>query len=144
MKTVVILLAVIGGGLAVTGAAVSSGDRQTLVPAPEAVAEGFARQISEARYALARRHLSRGLRQSENAERLRASFEPVLLRLGEPNGVSAEGEWMADDRAAARALIEAERGTAVLRLRMKREAGLWKIDELPGEIRAGIRESPAR
>jgi hypothetical protein len=141
VKSVFLLLAVMGAGLAVTAMSVAGGDRETLVPPPDAVAESFARELSERRYDLAVRYLSSDLRRSVAGTQLRQWFEPFRTRVGEPNLVSGEQEWMTDTRASARGTIDAERGTALLELRMKRESGLWTIAELPGDVPIGERES---
>ena len=140
MRDIIILLAVIAAGLCVTAAAVAGGDRHTLVPPPDAVAEGFARAVSERRYELATRYLSKRLQERVGGDRLRSWFEPLRQRLGETNLIEGELEWMDDARASARALVDSEYGTALLQLRMVRESGLWAIDELPADVPVGLRQ----
>jgi hypothetical protein len=140
MRSVIILLAVIAAGLCVTAAAVAGGDRQTLVPPPDAVAEGFARAVTERRYEVATRYLSQRLQEGVGGDRLRSWFEPVRRRLGETNLIEGELESMDDARASARALVDSEYGTALLQLRMVRESGLWTIDELPADVPVGVRQ----
>jgi hypothetical protein len=140
VKSILLIVAAIAAGLTLTGISTGSGDRQTLVPPPEAVAESFARELSERRYELAARYLSDGLRRSMGHEGLRAWFDPVRQRLGETNQVSADREWMDEESAAARAAIDSEHGTAVLHVRMTRERSLWKIAELPRDVPAGEHE----
>lgn len=144
MKTILLLLAVVGAGLTLCGLAIVSGDRRTMVPPPDAVAESFARELTERRYELATRYLSSGLRGASGSGSLRAWFEPTRQRLGEPGQVAAEPGWMHGDRAVARAVIEAERGTATLELPMVRQAGLWVVDSLPSEIPVAVQETVGR
>ena len=138
MKTIGMLLAVIAAGLCITAVSIAGGDRQTLVPPPDAAAESFARALMQGRYDPAARHLSKGLETSAGRDHLRAWFDPIRQRLGQSHTVEAAVEWMLGNEAAARALVDARYGTVVLHLRMIREHGLWVIDELPADVPVGI------
>jgi hypothetical protein len=128
VRDLLIVLAVVAGGLACAAAAVFGlGDRQTFVPPPEAVVEGFARQVIQRRYDLAATYLGRALRTHTDGEGLRARFEPLRQRIGTPNQVSAEREWMQESEASARALVEGDSGRTVLQFRLRREQGLWRL-----------------
>lgn len=108
-----------------------AGDRQTLVPPPDAVAESFARALVEERYELAVKYLSRALRTEAGPETLRERYAIVRSTLGPPNGVHAQLDAIGTGEAAARATIESGGGSAVLSLRFVREHGLWSVRELP-------------
>ena len=132
MKGLLIVLAVVAAGLALAaGAVFGLGDRQTLVPPPEAVVESFAREVVQRRYDLAVNYLGGDLRATTSPDRLRATFDPMRQRIGTPNQVSSEPDWMQESEASARARIDGELGNAVLPFRLAREQGLWRITKLP-------------
>ena len=133
MKTILAILAIVAVGLGAVGAAIALGDRQLFVQPPDAVAENFAREIAERRYDLALSALAKPLKAGLGADGLRDKVRR-LEAIGETNSVEAAILWMTGERASARAIVEAEYGTAVLDLRLTREHGLWVIDELPAEI----------
>ena len=111
--------------------AIHFGDRQTFVAPPDAVLEGFAREVGERRYDMATRYLSTALSRTVDAETLRARFEPRRRELGDLNNVDAEIEWMDRTRASARATIDAQRGSMVLTAPLVWDHGVWAIDALP-------------
>jgi hypothetical protein len=132
VRQIVAVLVVIATGLAIAaGSAFGLHDTETLVPPPEAVTEGFTRELVERRYGLALNYLARDLRATTDAASLRARMEPMRQRLGTPNQVSAVTYWVRESDAAARALVDADAGTAVLEFALIRENGLWRIARLP-------------
>jgi hypothetical protein len=139
VRTAATILAIIAAGLGIIAAGIAGGDRGTLVPPPDAVAEAFVRELAAGRYDLATNHLSDALRTSTSSKELLLWFDPVRRRLGAANGVDAAIDWMQQRAAAAQASIDAEHGTAVLPLRLAWEHGLWAIDELPADVPVGIR-----
>jgi hypothetical protein len=139
VRTAATILAIMAAGLGIIAAGIAGGDRGTLVPPPDAVAEAFARELAAGRYDLARSHLSDALKASTSSTALRLWFEPVRRRLGAANRVDAEIDWMQERTAAAQASLDAEHGTAVLPLRLVWEHGLWGIDDLPSDVPIGIR-----
>ena len=134
MKAALAILGIIACGLVVPALAIHFGDRQTFVAPPDAVVEGFARQIAERRYEMARRHLSVSLARTVTAGILRARFEPQRHALGDVNSVDAEIDWMDRDRASARAVIEGQRGSVTLRAPLVWDGRVWAIDALPPEV----------
>ena len=141
MKTLCWLLGCAAIALAVCGAAIRGGDRQTLVPPPEAVAEAFARAVAERRYELAIHFLSADLARTVNGDALRRRFEPIRRQIGDEGSTEAMTEWLQDDAAAARATIMAQHGSVSLQLPMVRESGLWRIDRLPEDPAVALRPS---
>lgn len=140
MKPLILVAAIAAAALGGIGAAVfGAGDRSVLVPPPEAVAEGFTRELVEHRYDLALRYLSRDLRRRTSAATLGDRFDPVWQRLGKHNQVDAELQWMQGSTSAARAFVAAQAGHGVLQFRLVREHGLWRIAELPAEVATGVR-----
>jgi hypothetical protein len=143
MRDVLIVLAVVAGALVLAaGAVFGLHDRQTFVPPPEAVVEGFAREVVQRRYDLAVNHLGRDLRATTGADELRATFDPMRSRIGTPNQVSGEPDWMQESTASARARIDGEFGNAVLPFRLAREQGLWRITQLPEDVAVVILTRP--
>jgi hypothetical protein len=135
MRDLLTILAVVAGGLALAAAAILVfHDRQTFVPPPEAVVENFARQVAEGRYELAVKYLGRELRATTSAADLRATFDPMRQRIGTPNQVSGEADWVQETGASARARVDGESGNAVLPFRLAPEQGLWRITELPRDL----------
>jgi hypothetical protein len=135
MKAALAVLGIIACGLMVPALAIRFGDRQTFVSPPDAVIEGFARQIGERRYDMATRYLSASLARTVTAETLRSWFEPQRHALGEVNSVDAEIDWMDRDRASGRAVIEAQRGSVTLRAPLVWDGRGWAIEALPAEVR---------
>src|SRR5688572_30394368 len=133
MKAALAILGISVCGLVVPAVAIHFGDRQTFVAPPDAVLEGFARQIGERRYDMARRHLSGSLARTVTAEILRARFEPQRHALGDANSIDAEIDWMDRDRASAHAVIEAQRGSVTLRAPLVWDGRVWAIEALPAE-----------
>jgi len=132
MKDLLILTSIVAAALvAVGGVVFGLQDRQAFIPPPEAVVESFTRELVTGRYELAVNYLSRDMRANMQAGELRARFEPTRQRIGTASQVSGEREWMKDTEASARALVEAEFGSAVLRFGLGIEQGLWRITQMP-------------
>jgi hypothetical protein len=131
VKAGLAIVAIIAAGLGVPAVAIHFGDRQTFVAPPDAVLEGFAREVGERRYDMATRYLSTALSRTVDAETLRARFEPQGRELGDLNSVDTEIEWMNRTRASARATIEAQRGSMELTVPLVWDHGVWAIDALP-------------
>jgi hypothetical protein len=132
MRDVLIVVAVVATGLAlVAGAVFGLHDRQTFAPPPEAVVENFVRQLVQRRYDLAVTYVARTARANMAAGKLRAQFDPMRQRIGTPNQVTGERDWMQDSDAAARALVDGDSGSVVLQFRLTREQGLWRIAAMP-------------
>jgi hypothetical protein len=131
VKALLVIVAIIAAGLGVPAVAIHFGDRQTLVAPPDAVLESFAREVGERRYDMATRYLSTALSRTVDAETLRAKFEPRRREQGDVDNVEAEVEWMDRTRAAARATIQAQRGSMELTVPLVWDHGVWAIDALP-------------
>lgn len=110
-------------------------DASTFVPAPEAVTEGFARQIATRRYELAINYLSSATTKTETPHSLKTRFEPLLDGAGKINHVDAAPHGTQQDRAAARAIIEGGNGKVSFEVALVRDKGLWKIDRLSDLVR---------
>ena len=110
-------------------------DASTFVPAPEAVTEGFARQIATRRYELAINYLSSTTAKKETPHSLKTRFAPLFDATGKINHVDAEPQEAQQDRAAARAIIEGDNGKVSFEVALVREKGLWKIDRLSDLVR---------
>jgi len=131
VKAALAIVAIVAAGLGVPAVAIHFGDRQTFVAPPDAVLEGFAREVGERRYDMATRYLSTALSRTVDAETLRARFEPRRRELGDLNGVDAEIAWIDRTRASARVTIDAQRGSMELIAPLVWDHGVWAIDALP-------------
>ena len=110
-------------------------DRSTLVAAPEAVTENFARQIAARRFDLAMNQLASETRRSERPQTLAARFNGVLTGIGTVNHVEADTNWMQKSQAAVRARIKGDRATASFEVALVRENGLWRIEQISDLVR---------
>jgi hypothetical protein len=106
-------------------------DSTVFVPPPEAVAEGFARQMVAGRYERALPYLSEGLASEVGADGLREMAHRLKSRTGKVLNVQGEPGWMTAEQAEAAATLETESGGQVrLIFPMSREQGVWSISSL--------------
>ena len=117
--------------LLVAGAVFSLNDSTVLVPPPEAVAEGFARQLVAGRYERALPYLSRELASEVGPDGLRALANQLKSLTGTVLNVQGEPGWMVGERAEAAATLETESaGQVRLIFPLSREQGVWSISSL--------------
>jgi hypothetical protein len=131
MKAIVQLVAALTLAMIVVAAWVfAAGDRRTLVPPPDAVAEGFLRQLTARRYDRVESHVSRTRRSAPawSAATLRRRFEPLWRYTGRVNQVDAELVSIEGDRARAVAGAQGDLAEARVLVELAREHGLWKVD----------------
>ena len=109
----------------------AGGDRETVVPAPEVVAEGLLRQLATNRVEQTRQYLSRRARQVYSREALADWYQRVEKESGA--AIHITGKDTAFDREQARAtvVIEGTRRILPVRLVLVRERGLWRVERLP-------------
>ena len=120
------------GALAFIGLVVFvGGDRQTLVPPPEASAEGFVRQVDLERYPQTRQYLASGSAAALSARHLAAWRDRLEARSGHITQIDPSGVVMDDTRAVAHVHVRGTRADADVSVPMRRERGLWKVDALP-------------
>jgi hypothetical protein len=120
------------GALAIIGFAVFvGGDRYTLVPSPEASAEGFVRQVVLERYPQTRQYVASGSAGELSASHLAAWRGRLEARSGHTMQIDASGVAMDDARAVAHVRVRGTRADADVTVPMRRERGLWKVDALP-------------
>lgn len=123
---------IVMGALALIGLAVFvGGDRQTLVPSPEASAEGFVRQVVLERYRQTRQYVAAGSAGELSATHLAAWRDRLEARSGPITQVDPSGVVMDGIRALAHVRVRGTRAAAALSVPMRRERGLWKVDALP-------------
>jgi hypothetical protein len=109
-----------------TGVAVSQfDDREIFVPPPDAVAEGFAREIVTKRWARARPYLTRDASDKELAALHKAWEE----RVGEPTTIEAETISRDRDRALVNVRLQSAKGSEAVAFGLVFEEE-WKV-ELP-------------
>lgn len=122
-------VATMAAALALVAAVVFGADDMALfVPPPEAVAEDFGRELASARYELAVRHLASGARHDRSAQEIEKRFEPVRRAIGALNRAEADGSPSGGETAFATCELQGEAGTAAVRLALRREQGLWKVE----------------
>ena len=121
--------------LAVVGTVVfRAGDRQTLVPPPEAVGEQLLRQLHVHRESRTDQQLSDEVQSQWPPHRLRAWWQQLEQQIGEVDQITGEGNAIDHDRAEARVAVQGRSRSATVVLRMKRERGLWVVAELPPSL----------
>lgn len=132
MKAVAAVLGVAAVSLALVAWAVFVlGDRTVLVPPPEAVAEGFMRQLQTRRFEQARSYLARPAVRS--AEGLRARLEALERAVGRIQDVRGRrGTVGSLDASAVADLTTADRARAEVAFSLRREHGEWRIADLDG------------
>ncbi len=105
----------------------AAGDRQTLVPPPDAVGEGVLRQLTTRRYDRVDSYLSHA-RPDWSAAALRRQFEPLWRYTGTVNQVDGELVSIQGDRARVIATAHGDVADARVLFELIREHGLWKVD----------------
>jgi hypothetical protein len=124
--------------LLIAGVVFGLGDRATLVPPPEAVAEGLVRQLATHRYRQTTQYVAQAFRPANSDDAgttldprwLRAWFEPIERRIGQVRKVEGQQVSIGDDTAQALVQLEGERGHASAVLSLTRERGLWLVQQL--------------
>jgi hypothetical protein len=106
------------------------GDRQTFVPPPNSVVEGFVRAVAMGREDRAAPYLAEELRKKVTEEDLQRYGEKIAGGPGTVREVRGETDWMAGDRASATVLCRSRTGEWRLRFGLHLDAGLWRITEL--------------
>ena len=128
MKAIVQLLATMMLAMMVIAVWVfAAGDRQMLVPPPDAVGEGFLRQLTARRYDRVDSYLSHA-RQEWSAAALRRQFDSLWRYTGPVNQVDAELVSIDGDRARAVATAHGDLADARVLVELIRERGVWKVD----------------
>ena len=97
-------------------------DRETFVPPPDAVAEGFVRELLAKRWARARPYLTEPL----GDEELRAMQEALEARVGEPTEIEAKTISHDDRNALANVRLSSKQGSEAIAYELRFEAE-WKI-----------------
>ncbi len=110
--------------LGMSALAIERGDRETFVSPPDAVAEGFTREVVTKRWDRARTYLA-GPDSMSNAEiaALQKSWEQ---RAGDPSEVQAETSSLTDEKALVNVTLKSAKGSAVLVFALTFD-GEWKI-----------------
>jgi hypothetical protein len=128
VKAIVRLLLTISLAMGIIALCVfAADDRQTFVPPPEAIGEGFLRQMTARRYDRVEQYFSRA-RHEWTAGALRRQFDPLWRRTGTINQVDAELVSIEEDRASVVATARGDDGDASVRFSLTREQGLWRVD----------------
>lgn len=99
-------------------------DRELFVPPPEAVAEGFIREVITGRYSRAREYLQE--RESMSEDQLRALEQEIESRTGDPTEVEAETVTRDDQRALVTVRVSSAQGSHAMAYGLEFEEE-WKI-----------------
>ena len=133
MKAPLAVAAIMAAAMAVAALAVFGlGDAATLVPPPEAVAEGFMRSMATHRYAQAMPYLTPPLR-TIGLEGLRRRQEEIERACGRVRDVRGVERRRSGESARAVAVLRAEKGDASVWFDLVREHGEWRLASL-GEL----------
>jgi len=110
--------------LGMSALAIDRGDRATFVSPPDAVAEGFVREVVTKRWDRARTYLADPDSMSNaEIEGLQKSWEE---RLGDPSEVDAELVSRTDEQAVVNVRLKSAKGSAVIPFALAFD-GEWKI-----------------
>ena len=104
-------------------------DGATLVSPPEAVAEGFVRQILAGRSELALTYVVVPRRESLSPDALDAWARRVQGEIGGIANVNSRSEGGSRDRTTAVTVLDGSRGAKSLDFDLVRENGEWKIEK---------------
>jgi hypothetical protein len=132
MKNLLSIPLLIAAGLLLT-AGVLHGlrDRSIFTAPPDAVTEGFVRELETGRYPRAIPYMTRELRADADEKRLAAYIEQIERRTGKIEDVSGELEWIGEDSASARAVLHLPSGdTTSLTFPLLLREYEWKIAAL--------------
>ena len=122
---VVVALAVGAAALAVF----VLGDEATFVPPPEAEAESFMRAMATHRFEQALAHVTEELR-AAGPGALRRRQEEVEQARGRVRDVRGGPAWRSGRSAESSVRLDTDAGVAVLRLRLVRHRGEWRVASL--------------
>ncbi len=130
MKAPLLVAAMVLGTLAVVALGVFGfRDDATLVPPPEAVAEGFMRAMTTHRYAQALPYLEPALR-ARGAEDLRRRQAEIERVYGHVRDVRGEAGRRSGESASAVAVLRTAHGEVPLRFDLVRQQGEWRVASL--------------
>jgi hypothetical protein len=106
-------------------------DRHMTVPPPEAVAEGFVRQLNAQRFRQTKRFFSTAAQRSWEPRKLQVWWDDVERHVGKVQSI--EGSERAADRGSAEAevSVRGSKTTMTLRIPLRWERGVWVVAELP-------------
>ena len=102
-------------------------DRQLFTPPPDAVAEGFMREVVTRRLDRALNYLPDS---NAETEPLRLLADSIEERLGHVDDVQAETITSTDDEALVRVTLRSAKGSATLVVKTVWEKGGWKAADV--------------
>ena len=144
MRELILAAITVAAGLALNAAVVFlGGDRATLVPPPDAVAEVFVRQLATHRFDRALPHLSRRLRQELDRDRLSSLVAALEAQSG--SITFAEGAERSRTREHASAVVHTKtdrRQTPTFEFELISQRGEWKISAWERLLQRPTEEAP--
>jgi hypothetical protein len=108
-------------------AALANGDRETVTPPPDAIAEGFFRAVVTERFDQAKPYVSREPRDEE----LRALLARIRERAGKVDDVQADLVTRTADTALVTVRLESASGSDAVPVSLAFANGEWKLDRVP-------------
>ena len=136
-RTLSVTLAAVTTLVLLAGAVFWAGDRETVVPPPESVGEQLFRQLHAHRAVRTGQLLANSVKSEWPPQRLRDWWERVEQQVGGVRQIAGDRNVIDRDRAEAWVEVRGRTASIVLRLRMKRERGVWVIAKLPAIIESG-------
>jgi hypothetical protein len=132
VKNLIYISLTIAAALAlIAGVVFGLGDTTVLVPPPEAMVEGFMRELVTKRYERTMPYLSQELRAEVRPETLKEVTDRLRQRAGEIRDVRGEKGWIQGDRAEASARLKTELlDCPSLKFILSRQDGIWLISDL--------------
>ena len=116
-----------------------AGDRQTVVPPPEAVGEQLLRQLHAHREVRTEQLLADSVKSEWPPRQLRDWWIELEHQVGEVEQITGAGNVIDGDRAEARVEVQGRAHSADVRLQIQREHGLWVVAQLPPTVSVGVR-----
>ena len=107
-----------------------AGDRETVVPAPEAVAESLLRQLAANRPSQTKQYLSTRARQMYPPGALASWFAKAEREAGDVRTINGKDAAFDRNQARATVVIEGRRRILPVRMVLVREQGLWYVERL--------------
>ena len=127
MKHLLNIVAVAIGLVAISWVAVQRfEDRATFVPPPDAIAEGFMREVVMRRFDQARDYLS----EKRQGPQVRPLAESIEAQLGSVDDVQAEMISATEEEALARVTLRSATGSVTFSVWTVWEGAAWRVAEV--------------
>jgi hypothetical protein len=133
-RSLAVTLAAAGTIVLLAGAVFWAGDRETVVPPPEAVGEQLLRQLHAHREVRTQQLLAESVRSEWPPQRLRDWWYKIEQQVGDIRQITGDRNTIDGDRAVAWVDVEGRRSSSVVEMQMHRQQGLWVVAQFPPKI----------